>query len=100
MKNVLLKILENLQENTFLIKALSCNFIKKETLTQVLSCESCEIFKNTFLHRTPPVAASKLCLIFSSAQLTVFIFYVMQMPAMLSNFFGLSMSSSCLYFST
>ena len=24
-----------------------CNFIKKETLAQVLSCEFCEIFKNT-----------------------------------------------------
>ena len=27
-------------------------------LAQVFSCEFCEIFKNTFLHRTPPVAAS------------------------------------------
>ena len=27
----------------------ACNFIKKETLAQVLSCEFCEIFKNTFL---------------------------------------------------
>ena len=26
----------------------SCNFIKKETLTQVFSCEFCEISKNTF----------------------------------------------------
>ena len=25
------------------------NFIKKETLTQVFSCEFCKIFKNTFL---------------------------------------------------
>ena len=25
-----------------------CNFIKKETLTQVFSCEFCEISKNTF----------------------------------------------------
>ena len=24
------------------------NFIKKETLAQVLSCEFCEIFQNTF----------------------------------------------------
>ena len=24
------------------------NFIKQETLTQVFSCEFCEIFKNTF----------------------------------------------------
>ena len=35
-----------------------CNFIKKETLAQVFSCEFCEISKNTFFHRTPPVAAS------------------------------------------
>ena len=25
-----------------------CNFIKKETLAQVISSEFCEIFKNTF----------------------------------------------------
>ena len=31
----------------------SCNFIKKETLAQVLSCELCEIFKNTFFYGTP-----------------------------------------------
>ena len=30
----------------------------KETLEQVLYCESCEIFKNVFFHRIPPVAAS------------------------------------------
>ena len=27
----------------------ACNFIKKETLAQVFSCECCEISKNTFL---------------------------------------------------
>ena len=26
----------------------ACNFIKKETLVQVFSCEFCEISKNTF----------------------------------------------------
>ena len=36
----------------------ACNFIKKGALAQVLSCESCEICKNTFLHKTPLVAAS------------------------------------------
>ena len=30
-----------------------CNFIKKETLAQVFSCEFCEISKNTFFFRTP-----------------------------------------------
>ena len=35
-----------------------CNFIKKETLEQVFSCEFCQISKNTFLHGTPLVSAS------------------------------------------
>ena len=39
-------------------QASTSNFIKKETLVQVFSCEICEIFKNTFLDRTRPVAAS------------------------------------------
>ena len=36
----------------------SGNFIKKETLAQVFYCQFCEISKNTFFYRTPPVAAS------------------------------------------
>ena len=36
------------------------NFIKKETLVQVFSCEICEISKNTSFYRTPLVAASVL----------------------------------------
>ena len=31
---------------------------KKETLEQVFFCEFCEISKNTFSYRTPPMAAS------------------------------------------
>ena len=38
----------------------ACNIIKKETPKQVFSCEFREISKNTFSHRTPPVAASEL----------------------------------------
>ena len=38
----------------------ACNFIKKETLAQVFSCEFYEISKNTFFYRTPLVAASEL----------------------------------------
>ena len=34
-----------------------CNFIKKEALAQVFSCEFCQISKNTFSYRTPLVAA-------------------------------------------
>ena len=36
----------------------ACNFIKKETLAQVFSCEFCEISKNTFHHRTLLVPGS------------------------------------------
>ena len=32
--------------------------LEKETLAQVFSCEFCEISKNTFSYRTPPVVAS------------------------------------------
>ena len=39
----------------------ACNFAKNEALEQVLSCEFCEISKNTFFHRTPLVAASGRC---------------------------------------
>ena len=38
----------------------ACNFIKKESLAKVFSCEFCKIFKNTFFHRSPLVAASEL----------------------------------------
>ena len=36
----------------------ACNFIKKETVTQMFSRIFCEIFKNTYFYRTPLVAAS------------------------------------------
>ena len=36
----------------------ACDIIKKESLAQVFSCEFCEISKNTFFYRTPPVATS------------------------------------------
>ena len=68
-KKVFLKISQNLQENicarvSFLIKlqASACNFIKKETLTQMFSCEFCKIFKSTIFYRTlrwpPPTLVS------------------------------------------
>ena len=60
-----LEALQNSQENTsarlsFSIKLQACNFIKKETLVQVFSCEFCQISKNTLSYRTPLVAASEL----------------------------------------
>ena len=39
-------------------QAEACNFIKKEALAQVFSCEFCEISKNTFSYRTPLVTTS------------------------------------------
>ena len=47
-KKVFLKISQNSQENTCTKVAEACNFIKKEALAQVLSCEFCETFKNIF----------------------------------------------------
>ena len=38
----------------------ACNFFKIEALVQVFSFEFCEISKNIFSSRTPPVAASEL----------------------------------------
>ena len=34
--------------------ASACNFIKKETLPKLCSCEFCEISKGSFSNRTPP----------------------------------------------
>ena len=64
-KKVFSEILQNSQGHTcardsFLIKleAKACNFIKKESLVQVFSCEFCEISKDTFFNRKPLAAAS------------------------------------------
>ena len=64
-KGVLIKFTgKHLCQSLFLIKfqakgLKACNFIKKEALAQVFSSEFYQICKNTFLHRTPLVAASK-----------------------------------------
>ena len=55
-KKVFLNISQNSKENTcarvsFLIKS------QAKTLAQVFACEFCEISRNTFSYRTPPVAA-------------------------------------------
>ena len=39
------------------------NFVKKETLEQVFSCEFFEIFENSSFYRTPPVAVSLVIII-------------------------------------
>ena len=55
-KKVFLEILQNSQENTCArvsllinLQAKACNFIKRETLVQVFSCEFCEISQTPFL---------------------------------------------------
>ena len=53
-EKVFLEILQNSKENTC-----TCNFIKKETLTQMFSCEFCEISKNTFFTEHLWVTASR-----------------------------------------
>ena len=59
MKKVFLKLFQNFQENNcarvpllMQLQVEACNFIKNDTLTQVLSCEFCEILKNTVLQNT------------------------------------------------
>ena len=54
-KEVFIQISQNTHES---IWPEACNFIKKETLKQVFSCDFCEIFKNTFWYRIPLVATS------------------------------------------
>ena len=61
-KKVFLKISQNSQETTcvggsFFNKAEGlkpATLLKKETPTQLFSCELCEIFRSSFFHRTPP----------------------------------------------
>ena len=45
------------------------NFIKKETLAQVYSCEFCETFKNTFFREHLRKAASEKCFFATSSSL-------------------------------
>ena len=52
-QKVFLDISQNSQENT----CERVSFLIKETLTQVFSCKFCEISKENFFNRKPPVAA-------------------------------------------
>ena len=58
---------KQLCQSLFFNKGLqACNFIKKETLALVFSCEFCEISKNNFFYRTPLVAASEFLVVGNS----------------------------------
>ena len=48
----------------------ACNFIKKETLAQVFSCEFCKISKNTFFTEHLLATASALSLFFQTAYIS------------------------------
>ena len=67
-KKVFLEISQNsCARDSFLIKLqATCNFIKKESLAQVFSCESCEVSKNTFFIEHLLTAASAYSALLSS----------------------------------
>ena len=50
--------LEMVKQSLHLDIPSACNFIKKEALAQMFSCEFCKNFKNRFSYRTPPLAAT------------------------------------------
>ena len=54
----------------------------KETPAKVFSCEYCKIFKNSFFHRTLPVAASALYHYFSKLLLKRPLNYSKQRPCL------------------
>ena len=58
-----LPVLESLSKKVAGLEARKS--IKKETPSQVFSCEYCEIFKNSFFYRTSLVAASGIATFFS-----------------------------------
>ena len=64
-KKVFLEILQNSQEKTCTrvsfnkVAVSGLPTLLKKTLAHVFSCEFCEISKNNFSYRTPPMAASR-----------------------------------------
>ena len=64
-KKTFLEISQHSQENTCVRVSFPIKF-KVEHLAQVFSCEFCEIPKNTFSYRTPPVAGSSIHKVFLS----------------------------------
>ena len=78
-KKKFLKILQNLLENTYTrvslsikLKASVCNFIKKEILAQVFSCEYREIFTNTFFTKDFPYLKEAQAVFLESKNLSFF----------------------------
>ena len=99
---------QNSQENTcarvsFSIKLQpeASNFIKKDTLAQVFSCEFCETSKNTFFAEYLRVTASKVSLRFTQSRTASFRFLYSVLATFLLHFFCryLSFSNNFLSFS-
>ena len=67
-KKLFFKISQDSQENGM---PEACNFIKKETLEQVLSCKFCEIFRYTFSIEHLRLLLLKLWLYFYHSNLTM-----------------------------
>ena len=51
-KNIIRAVCDVINKTNF--RPSTCNFIKKEPLVQVFSCEFYKISKNTFFYKTPP----------------------------------------------
>ena len=66
------KVFLKISQNSKTPVPYACNFIKKETLAEVFSCEFGEISRNTFSYRTPPVAASDWLILSSMKVITRF----------------------------
>ena len=49
----------------------ACNFIEKETPTQVFSCEFYKVFKNAFFYMIPLVATSEKIRVFLALLLSL-----------------------------
>ena len=60
LRNLTSNILNIFHITSNFLKYEACNFIEKESLARLFSCELCKISKNTLFYRTPPVAASTL----------------------------------------
>ena len=92
-KKVFLKISQNSQESTYdrvsfltKLKAWGLQLYLKKTLTQVFSCEYCEISKSTFFHRTPFAASrTKTIGLLKEGRVHMYILRILQYIEVASN---------------
>ena len=97
-KKVFLEILQNSQENT-------CARVSFLIKLQVSGCEFCEISKDTFFHRTPPIAAcllaTKASLLAGSLVLLLKIFFTLNiydhLPTDVKHFLMHTINTTCCF---